>query len=322
MAVFPSDSIRTKNWGTEILTDSDLEAQLDLLHAYFTAALNATTGHTHDGTSNQGPLLTTLGTLTTILKEDKGADVASAAGNIVLGDDGNFFDITGTDAITSITIKPTGTMVTLQTDSTASLVDGGNLKLAGTFQGAADSTITLRSDGTNWYEVSRSPGSTPTAANALSGSVIQMVNSQESAYDSGTTVMPYDDTIPQNTEGDEYLTLSITPSNASNLLQITAIVHGGTTTNEKFVAALFQDSTAGALNAAVSTTSGTATDTTDQVILTHRMTAGTTSATTFKVRVGPYSAATFHFNGSSGASTSRFLGGVLYSSITITEIKA
>lgn len=52
---FPSDSARTKNWGTEILTDSDLEGQLDILHNYFVACLNSTTGHSHDGTSNQGP---------------------------------------------------------------------------------------------------------------------------------------------------------------------------------------------------------------------------------------------------------------------------
>lgn len=52
---FPSDSARTKDWGTEVLTDADLEAQLDLLHNYFLACLNSSTGHSHDGTSNQGP---------------------------------------------------------------------------------------------------------------------------------------------------------------------------------------------------------------------------------------------------------------------------
>lgn len=55
MAVFPSDSIRTKDWGSEVLTDSDLETQFDLLHSYFQACLNATTGHAHTGASNQGP---------------------------------------------------------------------------------------------------------------------------------------------------------------------------------------------------------------------------------------------------------------------------
>lgn len=94
----------------------------------------------------------------------KGADVASAAGTITLGNDGNYFDITGTAAITGITAKAAGTVVMLQTDSTASLVDGSNLKIAGNFQGAAESTIMLVSDGTNWFEISRSPISSPIAA--------------------------------------------------------------------------------------------------------------------------------------------------------------
>ena len=54
MAVFPADSVRTKTWGTELLTSSDLHAQFDLLHAYFQAALDSASGHDHDGTSNQG----------------------------------------------------------------------------------------------------------------------------------------------------------------------------------------------------------------------------------------------------------------------------
>ena len=95
-----------------------------------------------------------------IFKLAKGADVASAAGEITLGEDGNYFDITGTAAITSIVIKQAGTIVVLQTDSTASLVDGSNLKLNGNFVGAAESQIMLVSDGTNWFEVSRQPGST------------------------------------------------------------------------------------------------------------------------------------------------------------------
>jgi hypothetical protein len=90
-----------------------------------------------------------------ILKQAKGADVASVAGTITLGDDGNYFDITGTNAITSITAKSAGTVVTLQFDSTASLVDGSNLKIAGNFTGVAEAQITLASDGTNWFEVSR-----------------------------------------------------------------------------------------------------------------------------------------------------------------------
>lgn len=100
-----------------------------------------------------------------ILKQAKGADVASVAGSITLGDDGNYFDITGTNAITSITAKAAGTQVVLQFDSTASLVDGSNLKLNGNFQGAAESQIHLICDGTNWFEISRPPTATLSSAN-------------------------------------------------------------------------------------------------------------------------------------------------------------
>lgn len=113
-----------------------------------------------------GLTLTTTGlTLTSVIEKlAKGADVASANGNIALGDDGNYFDITGTNAITSITAKQAGTVVTLQFDSTATLTDGSNLKLQGNFTGAAEAQITLISDGTNWFEVSRNVSSAPSAA--------------------------------------------------------------------------------------------------------------------------------------------------------------
>lgn len=53
-AAWPTDSSRTKNWGSEVLTDSDLEAQFDLLHTYLNDAFDETTGHKHDGTANEG----------------------------------------------------------------------------------------------------------------------------------------------------------------------------------------------------------------------------------------------------------------------------
>ena len=79
--------------------------------------------------------------------------------------------------------------------------------------------------------------------------------------------------------------------------------------------ALFQDSTAGAL-AGISTLS--LADPTI-VVFTHKMTAGTTSSTTFKARGGSDNGGTTTFN---GASSGRKLGGVTASSITIQEIKA
>jgi hypothetical protein len=104
------------------------------------------------GASVAGNLVVTSG----ITKTAKGVDVASANGNITLGDGGNTFNITGTNSITGITIKTSGTIVFLVFTSTAKLVKGGNLKLHSTFNGATDETISLVSDGTNWQELGRS----------------------------------------------------------------------------------------------------------------------------------------------------------------------
>ncbi len=148
------------------------------------------------------------------------------------------------------------------------------------------------------------------------GRVVQVVNATDSAYATGTTAMPYDDTIPQNTEGDEYMTLAITPISASNKLKIDVVFNGTTaTTNRGPVVALFQDTTASALASA----SGTAFDNgmSGQINFTYYMTAGTTSETTFKVRAGSTDGCAVSFNGDGGA---RMLAGTMASSITITEI--
>lgn len=58
---WPSNSTRTKNWGNEVLTDSDLEGAFDELHTYITDMMNASTGHKHDGTANEGPKIDTAG---------------------------------------------------------------------------------------------------------------------------------------------------------------------------------------------------------------------------------------------------------------------
>jgi len=56
------------------------------------------------------------------IRWSKGADVASPGGGaITLGDDGNYFDITGTNAITSIVTKAVGTVVKLQFDAALTL---------------------------------------------------------------------------------------------------------------------------------------------------------------------------------------------------------
>jgi len=152
----------------------------------------------------------------------------------------------------------------------------------------------------------------------FSGATRQVINTQTGVVATGSTLIPYDDTIPQNTEGDEYMTLAITPKSATNKLIIDVEVNVSDSFSVTLMAALFQDTTSNALASEVNISSITTTMV--KVSFRHYMTAGTTSATTFKVRVGSDSASgQTTFNGASGA---RKFGGVLPSSITITEIQA
>lgn len=63
--------------------------------------------------------------------------------------------VTGATTITTIAATHAGDEVTLLFNSTAQVTDGGNLKLAGNFTGAAGRTLTLICDGTDWWEKSR-----------------------------------------------------------------------------------------------------------------------------------------------------------------------
>lgn len=146
--------------------------------------------------------------------------------------------------------------------------------------------------------------------------VVQVQTSTSSAVATGTTVMPLDDTIPQNTEGDQYMTVTITPKNASNTLVITVstfLAH--TFNNNTQVLALFQDSTAAALAATIQFT-GANGGTMSAATLRHSMTAGTTSATTFKFRMGGGSAGTTTMN---GTGSGRQMGGVAATTMTVVE---
>lgn len=150
------------------------------------------------------------------------------------------------------------------------------------------------------------------------GAVVQVISSVTGAVATGTTVIPQDDTIPQITEGTEFITLAITPKSTTNILIISVSAYFAASTAGNYVGGgLFQDATASALAAGEAYA-----DTANAIIvlsIQHRMVAGTTSSTTFRLRAGPRDAATVTFN---GASSARRFGGVMASSIVITEYKA
>jgi hypothetical protein len=88
---FPSDLVRTKNWGTEILTDTDLEGQLDLVIAWIMAALDSSSGHAHTGVANKSPKVN-VGDGLTVTNQAQGdilyASLATAFARLAAGTKG------------------------------------------------------------------------------------------------------------------------------------------------------------------------------------------------------------------------------------------
>lgn len=83
-----------------------------------------------------------------------GYEIVSAATTTLKA--GEFFNISGTTNITSVTASIKGRIVTLRFMGILTFTDGSNLKLAGNFVTSADDTIQLVCYGANWYEISRS----------------------------------------------------------------------------------------------------------------------------------------------------------------------
>jgi len=147
--------------------------------------------------------------------------------------------------------------------------------------------------------------------------LVQVENTETGTVATGTTTMPIDNTIPQNDEGDQVMTRTITPTHASNKLLIEVhVVMSCATAGRNLQAALFKDSDAGALASTYSYAHQGGEPASNS--FSHFMTTGGTSEITFKVRIGTSSGGTVTFNGHSG---SQAHGGVLSSSITISEIR-
>jgi hypothetical protein len=152
----------------------------------------------------------------------------------------------------------------------------------------------------------------------ISQFLVQISHTQSGAVATGTTQIPDDDTVPQNTEGDQYMTLSHTPKNANNILIIKMGAHLGSSVNtNRMIMGLFQDSIANALAASV--IYEPIATTVFYLPLAYKTAAGTTSAITFKMRAGQNAAGTTTFN---GENSSRIMGGVLSSFITVYEYSA
>lgn len=109
---WPSDLTRTKNWGTEILTDSDLEGQFDLIINYIDAMMDGTSGHAHTGSANDGKLITLTTGVTGVLPLANGgtanSGLTATLGDLYYGDGTKVAKLAGNITTTKQLITQTG----------------------------------------------------------------------------------------------------------------------------------------------------------------------------------------------------------------------
>ena len=156
------------------------------------------------------------------------------------------------------------------------------------------------------------------ASSELSGSIVKSSRSVYSDYASTASIIPFDDTIPQNTEGAAILSAFITPSSSSNSIRVRVSLYcsspSGSATG---VFSAFRDSNANAIFA-TSVYFDTALET-KQIQFEFFHSPATTSSTQYSIRFGVGSASnTISINGTN----SRRFGGAGQCTIVLEEIKA
>ena len=154
-------------------------------------------------------------------------------------------------------------------------------------------------------------------AAAGGGKLVQIKYADIKTILTGSTTIPHDTTIPQITEGDQYLTLAITPTTTSNALLIEVQVMISSNTGEDLIIAIFNTDVHATDAQAVSAMYMVTNTTTQCMSIQYYYIPGITSATTWRLRCGTHQAGTTNING--GSSNQKF-GGKANTSMTITEI--
>lgn len=150
---------------------------------------------------------------------------------------------------------------------------------------------------------------------ARPGKVLQTVQLRTTTATTGTTTTPFDNTPPQSGEGDQYMTQSITPSAACNLIRARVDAMMGASTAITAILACFQDATASCF---ATTWSPCAAGGVISLHLETLIIAGGVAATAIKTRIGGQSG-TITFNGSGAAAE---LGATLATQTHLEELMA
>ncbi len=152
------------------------------------------------------------------------------------------------------------------------------------------------------------------------GFVVQETDYEDAVTKTGTALIPYDDTIPTSSEGTEFMSTTFTPLASAHTLLITVVLMVYINSNlGNGAMALFKNSDTAAIASMTMAMAAGGNSLGGPYVMKHKMTAGTTSPITFKVRGGPQIAGTMTMNGIGGT---RYFGGGVKCHINIREIKA
>jgi len=153
----------------------------------------------------------------------------------------------------------------------------------------------------------------------LPGDVVQRAHNPYSAVATGATTIPIDDTIPQKTEGDQYMvTPALVPTAAANLLAVKAeATFGSSATNTWLMMPLFRDSASDCFAVGHFFMNAFANAPGRMVVNATPFVAGSTASTVVSARAGVNGDGTTTFN---GVASARQLGAANKAFISIEEI--
>ena len=150
----------------------------------------------------------------------------------------------------------------------------------------------------------------------LPGEIVQTQVASTTTEFSITTVIPFDATTPQITEGDEVLTVAITPRYPNSQLRITFSASIGGNTSNAICTALFQDAVTDALHASYFVPVGVNSNGNPSP---HWIVDATdTASRTYRIRIGPNGNTAF-VNRSS-ATADLYGAGRMQATLTVEEI--
>lgn len=134
----------------------------------------------------------------------------------------------------------------------------------------------------------------------------------------GATVIPFDDTIPQNTEGVQFMTVPLAPASIGSVIEVEAMaILSASIATPTLTVALFEGAATSAFAAADMDPSGAGYI--NEVTVLGRLLASSLLSTSYTLRAGTFAAGTTTFNGTAGA---RKFGGKANSFIRAREIMA